>query len=222
MASLFPERRGGLLLLAACLLCLQPVLAAKVQTPRLDRQTPLDVKGDDSEYDMNLGTLRARDVTITQGPGLTIHATRANGRGLKEGYRDSTWDLSEGIHIELDNAVLDADTATVVFANERVISIRVQGKPARFSHQQASVRRDGRASNIAYDARSGDLRLSGGTWLSDGRSEYRSSVLLYNTNTGKITNDARSGDSGPAHIVILPGKAPEIPTPRTPDRDTAQ
>lgn len=221
MARLLPENRS-VMLLAACLLCLQPVLAAKVQTPRLDRETPLDVRGFNSDYDLNLGTLRTRDVTITQGPALTIHAAKASGRGLKGGYRDSTWDLSDGVHIELDNAVLDADTATVVFANERVVTIRVQGRPARFSHQQESARRDGRATNIAYDARSGDLRLSGGTWLSDGRSEYRSSVLLYNVNTGKITNDAQAGDSGPAHIVILPGKAPTIPTPRTPDRDTAQ
>jgi lipopolysaccharide transport protein LptA len=225
MSSSLPDRRA-ILLLAACLLCLQTALAAKAE-PRLDKETPLDITGETVKSDLNAGTLRMGNVTITQGPALTIRAALANGRGLKEGYDNSSWDFSGSVHIEFDGAVIDADNASVAFSNQRIITIRVQGKPARFSHQQKdSAKREGRANTIDYDARSGNLRLAGATWLFDGRNEIQSSVLLYNLISGSVSNDARTSDSGPTHIIIRPGKAPvvtpTIPTPRTPERSTAQ
>jgi lipopolysaccharide transport protein LptA len=221
MPSSLPDLRHGTLLLAALLLCLQPVLAAKVE-PRIDKETQLEIEGVNVQHNLNAGTLRARGVTITQGSTMTIRAAVANGRGLKEGYGNSSWDLSGGIHIEFNNVVLDADSATVEFADQRIATIRAQGKPSRFSHQQKdSDKREGRATDISYDARTGNLRLAGGTWLSDGRHEIQTNVLLYNLNDGVISNDRKSGDSSPTRIII-PGKTPTIPTPRTPDRETAQ
>jgi len=220
MASSLPDRLK-ILLLAACLLCLQTALAAKAEV-RVDKETPLDITGEDIKHDLNTGTLRMRNSTITQGTATTIRAALANGRGLKEGYDNSSWDLSGSVHIEFESAVIDADSASVVFSNQRIVAIRVQGKPARFSHQQKdSGKREGRANNIDYDARSGNLRLTGGTWLFDGRNEIQTNVLLYNLNDGVITNDRKSDDSSPTHIIIRP-KAPTVPTPRTPDRATAQ
>lgn len=220
MARSFPDRLCPALI-AATLLCLQPTLAAKVE-PRIDTETELKVEGNNPQGDLNKGTLRMSDVVIRQGPTTTIRAAEARARGLKDDG-GTTWDLSGGIHIEFSNVVLDADSATVAFSSQRIISVRVQGKPARFSHQQPNaVRRDGRATNIDYDARTANLRLSGGTWLSDGRSDYESPVLLYNLNSGSVSNDAAADDSGRATITIRPGQAPNIPTPRTPDRETAQ
>ena len=222
MPSTLPDCRRGTLLLTGLLLCLQPVLAAKVE-PRIDKETPLEIDGTNVQHNLNTGTLRARDVTITQGPGTTIRAAVANGRGLKNGYDNSTWELSGAIHIEFDNLVLDADTATVVFNDQRIATVRVQGKPARFTHQQKEARRnEGRASTIDYEARTGNLRLAGSTWLFDGRNEVQSNTLLYNLNDGVISNDRKSDDSGPVKIIIRPGKPPTVPTPRTPDRSTAQ
>jgi lipopolysaccharide transport protein LptA len=222
MPSTLPDRRRSTLLIASLLLCLQPVLAAKVE-PRIDKETPLEIAGTNMQHNLNTGTLRARDVTITQGPETTIRAAVANGRGLKNGFDNSSWELSGAIHIEFDDLVLEADAATVVFSEQRIATVHVQGKPARFTHQQKDARKnEGRASTIDYEQRTGNLRLAGNTWLFDGRNEVQSSALLYNLNDGVISNDRKSGDSGPVKIIIRPGKPPTIPTPRTPDRSTAQ
>src|SRR6478735_7786810 len=177
MPSTLPDCRRGTLLLTGLLLCLQPVLAAKVE-PRIDKETPLEIAGTNMQHNLNTGTLRARDVTITQGPETTIRAAVANGRGLKNGFDNSSWELSGAIHIEFDDLVLEADAATVVF----------------------------------YEQRTGNLRLAGNTWLFDGRNEVQSSALLYNLNDGVISNDRKSGDSGPVKIIIRPGKPPTIAT----------
>jgi lipopolysaccharide transport protein LptA len=65
-----------------------------------------------------------------------LRATKAESTPLddKEGIRNTTWKLSGDVHFEFDGAVLEAQAATVVFADGRLKSVQVQ--PAPQSSQQ--------------------------------------------------------------------------------------
>jgi len=223
MAISFPDlhRRAALLAVGLLWLVLAQAAQAPKVEPRIDTDTPVEIDGKNARGNLVAGTFRMDDVTMRQGPSTTVRAATAAAR--KGNDNSSTWDLTGGVHIEFSNVVLDADSATVVFGNRQISTASVQGKPARFSHQQKDARKsEGRAATINYDARSGNLRLAGGSWLFDGRTEIETNVLMYNLNDGTFNNDRKSADSGPTHITIQPGKTPTVPTPRTPDRETAQ
>jgi lipopolysaccharide transport protein LptA len=226
MAISFPDLHRRVAVLGMSLFWLvsaQPAQAPQAPkvAPKIDTDTPVDIDGKNARGNLATGTFRLDDVTMRQGPATTVRAATAAAR--KGSDNNSTWDLTGGVHIEFSNVVLEADSATVVFGNRQISTVSVQGKPARFSHQQKDGRKsEGRAATIDYDARSGNLRLAGGSWLFDGRNEVETNVLLYNLNEGTFSNDRKSEDSGRTHIVIRPANTPTVPTPRTPERATAQ
>lgn len=194
----------------------------------LDNQTPIVFEGGKACFRANFGagTLESCDVVLRQGPGTVIQAKNAKATGLSStGLEDGEWQFSNGVHIEFDNAVLDADSARVVFADNRLKEVHVKGasaEPARFSHQVKDTprRNQGRAATIDYDAAAATLRLAGGTWYSDGRNEVNTASLIYNMDDGSFSNATGPSESDRVRITIRPDK--RVPPPRTPDRATSQ
>jgi lipopolysaccharide transport protein LptA len=168
------------------------------------------------------GTLHARNVILRQAPSTLISAAETSARGLAESYENSHWEFKGSVHIEYEGTILDADAATVTFADNHIRRIHVTGSPARFSHQpkKSERRNEGRAGTIDYDAAKVQVRLAGGTWYSDGRNEVRTAVLVYNTTDGSFTTQDGSGESDRVSMTIRPGT--RVPPPRTPERETAQ
>ncbi len=145
------RRRGVVAVLAGlcALLSLAPGFAAKAPTAKVE----VSAKGKISS-NFNAGTqLLEQDVTLRQAPDTLIRANKAEGSNLAEGYDDGHWILTGKVHIEFNGAVLDADRAVVVFADGRISTIEVKGKPATFSRpaKTAGQRSQGRAENIAFD-----------------------------------------------------------------------
>lgn len=193
----------------------------------LDNQTPIQFEGGAACFRANFsaGTLESCDVTLRQGDQALIRAKNASARRLSEGYEDGEWQFTNGVHIEFNDAVIDADSATVLFAGNRLKEVHVKGmqdQPARFSHQlkDAPRRNQGRAASIDYDAVAATLRLSGGTWYSDGRNEVNTASLIYNMNDGSFSNATGPDQSDRVRITIRPGEK-RVPPPRTPDRATS-
>jgi lipopolysaccharide transport protein LptA len=220
MARLFADLRlaAGLLVVAGCAWAAQGKLA-------LDNQTPLEFEGACFRANPGAGTLESCDVVLRQGMQALIRAKNAKARGLSEGNKDGEWQFSNGVHIEFDDAVLDADSATVLFVDNRLKEVHVKGakgEPARFSHQlkDAPRRNQGRAATIDYDSADRVLRLAGGTWYSDGRNEVNTAALLYNMNDGSFSNATGPNESDRVRITIRPDK--RVPPPRTPDRESSQ
>lgn len=213
MARFFPDRA----IIAAALLIAGGLSSLLAAVPALDKKTPIDFKGGEGCFRLNTnaGTLESCDVTLRQGPNTLITAKRASAKGLV-GNNNGEWDLTGSVHIEFDNAVLDADSATVTFADDRLQKVHVMGAPSRFSHQlkDTSRRNQGRAATIDYDAQSALLRLSGDTWYSDGTNTVETAAYTYNLNDSSIstTNQVKA--------TIQPNK--RVPPPRTPDRATSQ
>jgi len=221
MARSFPDLRlaAGLLLAAGAAWAAQ----GKVT---LDNRTPIEFEGGCFKANLGAGTLESCDAVLRQGPRTLIRAKNASARGLSsEGLEDGQWQFSNGVHIEFEDAVLDADSATVVFADNRLKEVQVKGTPeapARFSHQvkDAPQRNQGRAATIDYEAASATLRLAGGTWYTDGRNEVNTASMLYNMNDGSFGNVAGPNEGDRVRITIRPDK--RVPPPRTPDRSTSQ
>jgi lipopolysaccharide transport protein LptA len=224
MARSFPD-----LVLASALLLAAGTASAAQGKIAIDTRTPIEFEAGPACFKANpgAGTLEACDVTLRQGPETQIKAKNAKARGLStEGVGNVEWQFSNGVHLEFEDAVLDADSATVLFVDNRLKEVHVKGsrsEPARFSHQikDAPRRNQGRAATIDYDSDSTVLRLAGGTWYSDGRNEVNTASLVYNMNDGSFSNAAGTTESDRVRITIRPSDK-RVPPPRTPDRATSQ
>jgi lipopolysaccharide transport protein LptA len=218
MARSLPDCRPLLLLLIAGTLFAAP---ARIT---LDRETPIQFEGGAACFRGNFseGTLESCDVILRQGTGTVIKAKNASAKRLSDGYEDGEWQFTGEVHIEFENAVIDSDSATVLFADNRLKEVHVRGSPARFSHQlkDATRRNQGRATAIDYDAASSILRLTGDAWYSDGRNEVNFAALTYNMNSGDFRAGRAADSDTPVRIIIRPEK--RVPPPRTPDRSTSQ
>lgn len=214
MARFFPDRgvAAALLWIAGAL---TPVLAA---SPTLDKKTPIDWaegKKHCFHLDSKAGTITLCDVTLTQGATTRITADHASAKGLSDN-NNGEWLLTGSVHIEFDNVILDADSATVVFAQDRLQKVHVKGAPSRFSQQlkDPSRRNQGRAATIDYDSQKDVLQLMGDTWYTDGRNVVETAAFTYNLNDGSIFSSER------VKGTIQPEK--RVPAPRTPDRASSQ
>lgn len=224
MALLHPDsrQRGPLraLLAAGALLCLLPAQGAGLS----DETVHVDGKG--LTIDLNAGTKSMTDLKLRQGSTL-IEAKQANGSDLANGHRNGTWKLSGGVHIEFDGALLDAETATVKFMDNKVKTIAVQGAPANFSHtlRNSGQRIQGRSVRIDYDTGTGEVQFNGGTAFKDGTSEFKTEAeLTYNLQNGIVRTPQGSRSEGSYQPPDKRESPPDmqVPPPRTPDRATAQ
>jgi len=164
-------------------------------------------------------TLELRDgiIITNRQETMMIRAKEANAQGVELSFNNSQWEFSGDVHIEVDGAVLDADTATVRFTANRLGNARVVGSPAKFSHvlKGSTQRNQGRAGTIDYDAGKSLLRLDGGAWYSDGRNEITSPFLVYNLADRSLEKEAREGER--VILTIRPGtSSTPAPAPTPP------
>jgi lipopolysaccharide transport protein LptA len=182
----------------------------------------IDIKGTDWDVNISAGTLSLRSVHLTQPDGTLIKAEEGAATGIDEGYENSNWELRGNVHVEYEGTVLDADAAAVSFADGRLKSVQVQGGPAQFAHtaRQTGRRSQGRAANISYDAPSGQVRFSSGTWFSDGRAEYTGEQISYNVITTILSDDGNRETR--ETLTLQPKREDRVPPPREPERGAAQ
>jgi lipopolysaccharide transport protein LptA len=137
------------------------------------------------------------EVLFCQGAGMSIRADQATARGKDRNVDDSQWEFRGNVRIEYQGAQLNADTATVTFANKQLGQATVVGQPATFAHQAkgSSQRNQGRARSIEFNAAKGTLRLSGGAWFSDGRNEVSTAAVVYNLADRSAASEPGSGDN---------------------------
>jgi lipopolysaccharide transport protein LptA len=200
----------------------------------------LDAASSDIDYRANM--LRFRDVIIAQGDTrIEANEAEANGTGLK--FDNSKWQFRGDVRIRFANGNLQSDQATVSFTGNRIAHAQISGSPAQFEQRVENLPQParGRAGVIDYDLVGGNVRLSKDAWLSDGRSEISSQVLVYNLRDQKVrtenpqqpgdrpaagTDPATSGSAlggkGRVHITIRPPQpepepaAPPAAAPTTP------
>jgi lipopolysaccharide transport protein LptA len=217
MAPSHPDRRrrGPLraILVAGTLLWLLPAHAASLSDEEID------VSGEGLVMNLNAGTKSMDNLKLRQGNTL-VSAKHADGSGLANGHRNGTWELKGEVHIEFDGAVLDAETATVRFVDNRLKTVVVQGTPAVFAQTLGNTGRrvQGRAGKIDYDAGTSQVQFSGGTAFQDGTYQFNTKAqLTYNLKDSTVRTPQGSRSEG---SYQPPEK--QVPPPRTPDRASAQ
>lgn len=203
------RRSAGTALIALCLAAAAAVPAELTGT--------LDIKGAQFRFGINDDTIIVEDAEITHGRDMFITARLAN--HVQRPGRVNELTLSGGVHITYRGAVLDADSALIVFRDQKLQSARVQGSQATFSHQPtgSSRRRQGRADVIEFDGSSDRVKLSGSTWYENGPVTCNIEQLLYDLSDGQAHTA-----TGKDKCTVDLDSSGHVPTPRTPERSTAQ
>ncbi len=223
MAPLLPDlTRSAVaaIVLLAVVLPASPAVEAAAIADKLDVQI-----GDLKELNLNEGTLVGARIEITDGPGILIKADTAQGSQITETYANSHWELTGHVHIEYDGSVLDADSATVTFADRLIELIEVHGTPALFSHpaRTAGQRYEGRAENIYFDGGSRVVRFTGQPWFSFGSRQCTSDKpLLYAVDSTVLSSERDGKPDAGVRCTYGTGVDGHVPTPRTPERSSAQ
>jgi lipopolysaccharide transport protein LptA len=205
------RRPAGALLLLALLACnpFPQASAAGVLSGSINWEG-----GDNLEFDTRTDSWSLDDAVLRHGTDTRLRAEHARGAPADGGTH--RLDLSGAVHIEFRGAVLDAETAVIIIRGQQLLSVRVQGSQAQFSHQPAgSARRiQGRGNAIDYDAATNIVTFTGNNWFTASNHDFSTDRVDYNIGTGKVTTGRGSG-------IIRPERE-RVPPPRTPERGSAQ
>ena len=196
------------------------VLALAGAAQAADRSTlPIAVEADSSDFDYKNGVLVFERVRIVQGD-ARVEAGRATATGLE--FENSTWQLTGGVRITVTEGSLQSTSASVRFRNNQITGAEVEGAPARFEQRRGPDTAQGRAQRIDYDLATGQVRLLGDAWLSDGRNEITGSTLVYSMHEERVLAEAAAQGGQPVRIIINP-KAPaeNPPQPAPPAAEPA-
>jgi lipopolysaccharide transport protein LptA len=200
---------------ALCCVALLSVGAAAGQV-RTDDEVAID--GEDLRIDYGRNTMQLRNVVMKNKDGtMLISAQEAKAHSVELTSKDSQWEFSGAVHIEVDGAILDSATATISLKANRLDSAHVVGTPATFSHllKGATQRSQGHARTIDYDAAKSQLHLAGGVWYSDGRNDINTATLNYNMNDRSIDSNPGAGERVLLHLQLGDGSTPATrPAPK--------
>lgn len=199
MAAFCPDTLRSAL--PALLLLLPLVAAAQGSRATL----PISVEADSSDFDYKNGVLVFRRVRVTQGD-ASVQAALATATGLE--FQNSEWRFEGSVRIAVEGGLLESDAATVRFRNNEIAFAEVTGDPAKFAQQRGEQRAEGHAARIDYELTTGQVRLSGGAWLSDGRNEITGSTLVYDVAKERVVAEAGEQGGEPVRITIIPQSPP--------------
>jgi lipopolysaccharide transport protein LptA len=196
MAFLSPISRRGLigsLAVAALLVAGAPAIAAGIAREPIQWRAKGGLEGGDPS-----GTLTLNLPEVRQGSTL-LRAAKASATGIEQSADNSTWELTGDVHLEFDGTVLDAHTATAVFANGQLSSVVVQAsttqpqQPVRVQIKDATLDVDsasialsgGRVATV--QARGGPARFSHLLKKNGRRANGRANRLDYDAGKNEIT-----------------------------------
>jgi lipopolysaccharide transport protein LptA len=202
MAASNPSNRLRLALSTIGLIALGPV-AWGADAPNFKSTEDIHLHASSSEIDQPRGRMVYRDVTISQGP-LSIAAKEANATSLD--FKSGQWNFKGDVHIVMPNGKLDAETATVNFANNQISRAQATGSPATFESQRKGADQiaHGKAGAIEYDVAQETVRLTHSAWLSDGSNDISGDTLVYDIRGQKVVGNPDQRDQRGIDITIRP------------------
>ena len=200
MPRSFPDRLRHCACALFCLMALLCMPQGHAAAPAPG--DPVQVKWVKLRAERDDGAMSLDGIVITQMRGTLIRARKAEGAGLSNNFDNGRWALTGQVHIEYEDFVLDADAATVVFANRFIQSIQVQGEPARFSRSGKVANRPykGTAQAISFNGTKRQVRFTGHSWFSYGPDEGNSDKpLLYDLDSASVSSE----DDGSGSLINM-------------------
>jgi len=163
---------------------------------------PISLDAESSSFDRQANTVVFKRLTITQGD-MVIRAAEAVAQGLD--FEQGEWRFSGQVSFAVENASIEADSATITFTANALQSAELVGTPARFVQvtEDSAEPFSGGASTLSFDNVARVMRMLGDAWFQQGPNEFRGCDLIYDLDQEQITSG--SSDCGqPIVITILP------------------
>lgn len=153
------------------------------------------------ELDRQTNMMRAQAPRITQG-NLSVVADDALATGF-EFDEAGEFRLTGNVRIEVDSAVMEAESAVFAFADGRLSRGELEGTPVSFTDYDAQEQRSivGSAGTMSYDYETRTLRMTGEASVRLDNREILGCDLIYDFAAERVT----SGSASCAYRVrILP------------------
>jgi lipopolysaccharide transport protein LptA len=168
-----------------CALALAVALAAGAQNDDADE---LQLASQSVVLDGQTNMLRAQSPRITQGS-LTIVADDALATGF-EFDEAGEFRLTGNVRMEVETAVMEADSAVFTFADRQLLRGELVGAPVSFSDTDVGSQRTvtGRASSMAYDNIAQTLRMTGEASVQLDAREVLGCDLIYDFEAERVTS----------------------------------
>jgi lipopolysaccharide transport protein LptA len=179
MASLLRNFWAGALASIVC-------SAAAAQDGAEPRELLLDSQSLTLDRKTNLISLRRP--RITQGT-LHIEADEALATGIDFDEK-SEWRFVGNVRINVDAAVIEANSAVFTFDGDQLARGELEGSPASFSDTDAERQQPvrGGADKLIYDYTAGTLRLSSNAWVTKDQYEIQGCDLIYDFTDERVSS----------------------------------
>ena len=186
--------RSALSTLRHCALALAVALAANAQSNNDGEE--LQFSSGPFVLDGQTNMMRAQSPRITQGD-LTISADDALATGF-EFDEAGEFRLTGNVRVEIDTAVMEADSAVFTFADGQLSRGELEGMPVLFSDVDAATERSvtGRAGKISYDNVARTLRMLGDASVQLDRREVLGCDLIYDFGAERVTSGSADCEGG--------------------------
>ena len=143
-------------------------------------------------------------VRITQG-GMRIEAERALTQAGSD-FADSRWEFIGSVEIDIDNAQIRADAATLQFANYELVRAEVDGAPARFRDINAETGEltEGAARRFVYNLANQVIRFENDASIRNARNSVDGKLLRYDLARQSILFEGDADTGERVRITIQP------------------
>jgi lipopolysaccharide export system protein LptA len=176
-----------------------------------DLRLPISLDADSSEYDGKSTMVVFEGLRLTQG---NIGIEADEGRASKLDFKDSVWQLSGNVIIDVENGHIECDSADLTFSEYQLILATITGTPATFEMQRANADAPtyAQAGRLEYDLSMGVIEFSEEATITENGNRISSGYLVYNIKEQLI--NAQSGADGDpkVRIVYTPKEAAETDT----------
>ncbi len=173
-----------------------------------DLRLPISLDADSSEYDGTSTMVVFKGLRLTQGS-LGIEADE--GRASKLDFKDSVWQLSGNVTIDVENGHIECDAADLTFSDYKLMLATITGSPASFEMQRPNSPDPtyAEAGRLEYDLSRGIIEFSEEATITENGNQISSSYLVYNIEK-QLINAQSGGDGDPkVRITYTPKEAVE-------------
>jgi lipopolysaccharide transport protein LptA len=165
-----------------------------------DLRLPISLDADSSHYDGKSTMVMFRGLRLTQG---SIGIEADEGRASKLDFKDSVWQLSGNVTIDVENGHIECDSADLTFTEYKLMLATITGSPASFEMQRPNSPDPtyAEAGRLEYDLSKGIIEFSEEATITENGNQISSSYLVYNIKEQLI--NAQSGGDGKPRVRIM-------------------
>ena len=172
-----------------------------------DLRLPISLDADSSEYDGKSTMVVFEGLRLSQGS-MGIEADE--GRASKLDFKDSVWQLSGNVVIDVENGHIECDAADLTFSDYKLMLATITGSPASFRMQRQNSPDPtyAEAGRLEYDLVKGVIKFSEQATITENGNQISSSYLVYNIKD-QLINAQSGGDGDPKVRIVYTPKETE-------------